>query len=95
MNFWTNYRHPVTLALFLTVLVSGCGPSSKAQIDAPIPPLRPQDAAPCYDPGVGNDAIVSLAETRLALASCRRSQQNVVAQYNEVRDSFGQNEGRQ
>lgn len=95
MNFFWNYRHPAKAVLCLTVLLSGCGPSSRPSTDPPIPPLSPRDEAVCYDPGVNRDAIVAVAETRLALASCRRSKQNVVAQYNEVRDSFGQNEGPQ
>jgi hypothetical protein len=92
MLFFRNYRHPAKVVLCLTALLSGCVPSSRSAAP-PIPPLNSRDAAVCYEPGVNRDAVVAVAETRLALASCRRSKQNVVAQYNEVRDSFGQNGG--
>lgn len=65
-------------------------PSDKPSTATPIPPLQAADAAPCYDPGVDRDAIVSLANTRVALASCRKKQQNVVSQYNDVRETFGE-----
>ena len=65
-------------------------PSDKLSTAIPIPPLQAADAAPCYDPGVDRDAIVSLANTRVALASCRKKQQNVVSQYNDVRATFGE-----
>lgn len=80
----------MSFALCLMTLSSGCVPSGSAASKAPIPALRASDAAPCVDPGVDRDAIVSLAKTRLALASCRRTKQNVVDQYNDVRVTFGQ-----
>lgn len=64
--------------------------SGKPSTATPIPPLQAADAAPCYDPGVGRDAIESLANARVALASCRKKQQNVVNQYNDVRTTFGE-----
>ena len=64
--------------------------SVKSSTAAPIPPLQATDATPCYDPGVDRDAIVALANTRVALASCRKKQQNVVSQYNDVRETFGE-----
>lgn len=74
------------------LLLSGCGESSKAVPYEP-PPLDPRDEKLCYDPGVGVEAISTVAETRVALADCAGKHSNVVTQYNSVRDRMGTNKG--
>jgi hypothetical protein len=71
--------------------VSGCFGSSEL-IGTKIPRLDPRDEAPCYDPGVSQDAVVATAENRVALASCRAKHQNVVDQFNSVRVRLGKSE---
>lgn len=76
----------------ILLLLSGCGESNKAAPYEP-PPLDPRDEKKCYDPGVGDEAISTLAETRVALADCAGKHTNVVTQYNDVRDRMGVEEG--
>lgn len=70
------------------LLLTACGTSSKS-VPFEAPPLDPRDEKPCYDPGVGDEAISTLAETRVALADCTERHGNVVEQYNEVRENMG------
>lgn len=78
------------VAIFLTIFVSGCAPSDRPEI-APVrlPPLDPRTEAPCPDPGVEGDYKAALTANRLALAECRRRQQNAVQTYNDARQSLG------
>ncbi len=51
-----------------------------------IPELSVGAARSCYDPGVpdGADALVVIADTRVALADCVRRHGRVVAQYRDI-----------
>ena len=76
----------------LSLMTSGgsCAISSNPPVLAPqLPPLDPRDEAPCYDPGVTGTYGQALTENRVALAHCRRTQQNVVRAYNDARQKLG------
>lgn len=79
-------------ALLMTTLVSACSGSGNGTPYTP-PPLDPRDEAECDDPGVGSEAISSLAQNRVALADCARRHANVVQQYNDVRGRMGVEKG--
>jgi hypothetical protein len=71
-------------------LLIGCGTSADGPAAYQAPPLDPRDEKDCYDPGVGDEALASLGDNRVALADCRRKHRNVVRQYNRVRADLGQ-----
>jgi hypothetical protein len=79
---------PVGAALLTLTLVSACSTSSDGAAPFQAPPLDPRDEKPCYDPGVGEEAITSLGQHRVALADCRKKHENVVKQYNQVRQDL-------
>lgn len=88
----TSWTTRIGAALSALLILSACDPSSKAAPYKP-PALDPRDEKPCYDPGVGTEAITTLGKTRVALVDCTRKHQNVVDQYNAVRDRMGATEG--
>lgn len=75
--------------VLITIPVSGCLGSNETATPYQAPPLDPRDEAVCYDPGIGQEAIDSLGRTRVALADCRKKHQNVISQYNQVRERLG------
>ena len=88
-------KWPVAAALFLLTFGSGCAAFGKAGPAAyQAPPLDVRDKSPCTDPGVGEEALTALAETRVALADCSEKHGNVVRQYEAVRAGLGKTEGR-
>ena len=69
------------------ICVNACSESNESgPIMVQAPPLDARVVQACYDPGIGEDALVALGEHRVALASCRKRHQNVVDQYNSVRE---------
>lgn len=78
----------VILASSLVLFVSNCSESSR-QAGAPIPPLDPRDSRPCYEPGVDQNAVKALTDTRVALADCRKKHDNVVRAYEGARQALG------
>lgn len=65
---------------------SSFGPSTE---NKPIPPLDPRDAQPCVDASVEGSIIEIAANARKALAQCKDKHENVVEQYEDVREQFG------
>ena len=84
-SFWTR----AAAVLSTTIFVSACDPYARTSTAIPIPALDPRDEAPCEDASVDGGAVQIAAQARLALAICRGKHQNVVEQYNDVRDRFG------
>lgn len=90
MTLNARYRPVLTLpVLLILTLGSGCSESNEAAAPYQAPPLDPRDQKACYDPGVGDEAIASLGAHRVALADCRKKHQNVVKQYEQVRQELG------
>ena len=80
------------LALSLTMTVSGCGTLNKwygFTIEAP--PLTEEEREECPDVDVAEDARIAVADTRFALAECRKLKQDVVDKYEAVRAALGKN----
>lgn len=90
MNSSKTYVTKVSSAFFLMMFVSACSESgSTARVAAPVPDLSAFARSGCRDPGVDRDAVRALAETRVALAECRRKKDAAVAQYDDVKTRFG------
>lgn len=90
----TSPRALITALSVLMTLSACAGLGNKPPATIPpdeaaaliIPELSAEDARPCYDPGVpdGADALVVIADTRVALADCARRHGRVVDQYNDA-----------
>lgn len=89
MQTLKNRCSPAMAALLILTLVSACSKSGEGAAPYQAPALDPRDEKPCYDPGVGGEAITSLGQHRVALADCRKKHENVVEQYNQVRQDLG------
>lgn len=90
MNFSAIFTSKASSVFFLMTCVSACSESgSVPRVAAPIPDLSAFARSECSDPGVDRDAIKALAETRAALAECRRKKGAAVAQYDDVKTRFG------
>jgi hypothetical protein len=85
------YASKIGSAFFLMMFVSACSESgSVPHVSVPVPDLSQFARSECRDPGVDRDAVKALAETRVALAECRRKKSAAVAQYDDVKVRFGQ-----
>lgn len=80
----------VGVVFSILMSASACNVFGRAPQLEHVPALDPRDEAECTDPGVGAEAIVALAENRVALADCARRHANVVRQYNDVRQQMGE-----
>ena len=90
MNSSMNSAAKALSAFSLMMFASACsGLDSPPPISAPIPELSEFARSECRDPGVDRDAIKAIAETRLALAECRRKKGAAVSQYEDVMARFG------
>lgn len=81
----------MALALFLPLMVSGCGTSGSGTVRPLLPALPGNLAVRCPDPGVrdGADARGELARNRQALATCTRKHADTVVFYDDVRTRLG------
>ncbi|MEX2480219.1 MAG: hypothetical protein WD928_05095 [Gammaproteobacteria bacterium] len=74
------------------MFVAGC--STSADVPAVLSPDLPdwpaEVAGDCRDPGVAEDAVETIAETRLALGECSRKNAGKDHFYNDVRTIYGE-----
>ena len=90
MNSKLNSSLRVALALSTTLFVAGCFKLSEENVAVrpQLPELPAKLQAPCYEPGVAQEAIPALTDTRVAWAVCRKKHADIVAFYKDVREGF-------
>lgn len=78
-------------AASILTFVAGCSTSADVPLvlDTDLPPWPAEIAGGCRDPGVAEDAVDTIAETRLALGECRRKNDGKDHFYNDVRTIYG------
>lgn len=85
-------RRGTPLAAFLMIFCASCSQSidpGKVAVAPQLPALPPTLAEPCEDPGIDRDALIALAQHRLAWADCRTRQKNLVQFYRELSEGLG------
>lgn len=73
-----------SVALLTMTLAAGCSKfddPGPVAVGPELPPLPAELSRECPDPGVATDAVVALAQNRVALAGCRRLHRDTVIFY--------------